>query len=402
VNKICVIVGMSHAGVHVAVNLRKFGWVGEIIMVGDEEILPYHRPPLSKKYLKQDAEPAFIYSDESLKELNIQYRLGQKVSDVDRQNKFITLEDGSKIVYDKLVLCTGATPRKIDFEGDSSQKIFYLRNIEDADLIKKNINGAKKVLIVGAGFIGLEIAASLKELGVEVTILENSHRILSRNLDQEMSDYMLNLHKEKQVNILTNTTVSKIEKLDSLLRVFTDQDSIFDVDFIIVGIGVIPNIELAHKANLNIENGIQVDEYGMTSDKNIYAAGDCTSFPCVFNKTFVRLECLSNAVDQAKVVAQNLCKVNAIHDSTPWFWSEQYDRRIQIIGTLPKKYQVFEKLVENKGLCRVYIEDDHIRMVVCINAAVLFNQFKKILNLNSKRVFKDVESIDDYLSMTLS
>ena len=393
----CIIVGMSHAGIHVATALRQQGWVGEIIMVGDEETLPYHHPPLSKSLLDEDFTATLIYPEDSFKALDIKYRLSTRVEKIFRSEKFVVLQDGERLHYDKLVLCTGARARPLNVKGAKQTDIHYLRNLKDALRLRHQLKNSKKVLIIGAGFIGLEIAASLKQYGIDVKVLEVNSNLLMRNLDSYMSHYFKQLHLKNGVEIITNMHISHIEDKGTSKQVICIDGTIFEVDTIIVGIGVIPNIELAQSAGLATHRGIFVDECGCTTDPNIYAAGDCTVFTSTYTSALLRLECLSHAVDQAKVVAENICGYKSFDQNIPWFWSEQYDHRLQIVGLLPESYQVIERhYADNGGFSRLYFEGQTLKMCVAVNAAKDFIASKQII---SQGLQLDLAQVADLLPL---
>jgi len=335
--KICVVIGASHAGVNLAFALRKEGWDGAIILYDADPELPYHRPPLSKTYLTNEegmsATP--LKSAESYERDAIQLNLGTKVTSIDSKEKKVFLEDGSVQGYDKLVLATGARPIIPPIPGLKGVKnVFPLRTAADVAGIRAALgsNLQQNVVVIGGGYIGLEIAASLKKLGSNVIVLEREERILARVTAPEMSDFFHQLHTENGVEILIGKNVSSVETENAKNNVVCSDGSTYPADIIVIGVGIHVNIELAKQAGLTIENGIKVDSTARTSEANIYAIGDCTFHHNPHYNKYVRLESVQNAVDQSKVAAAAICGKEVVYDSIPWFWSDQYDVKLQIVG----------------------------------------------------------------------
>lgn len=376
----CIIIGMSHAGIHLATSLRQYGWQGEILMIGNEDILPYHRPPLSKGFLKKQSNIVLIHPESDFEKYQIQFRLSTSVDFIQIHNKSIILDSGEEINYDKLALCTGGRVRKLNIRGSTLKGIHYLRDIRDVQKLREHLKYVKKVVIIGAGFIGLEIAAVLIEQGIKVTVLEVNSRILSRNLDEVMSNYFIQLHAEHGVEIKTNIDIREIQGKHHVESVICDDGSKFDADAVIIGIGVIPNVELALTADLEVENGIVVDKFACTSNVDIVAAGDCTLFPSDHLQRSVRMECLANAADQAKTAAATLSGNSIPHSALPWFWSEQYDKRLQIAGVIDHYDQVIIRQdFTNGGFSRLYFEGNVLKMAVCVNSAKDFIASKQLI-----------------------
>jgi len=333
---ICVAIGASHAGVNLAFALRREGWEGQIILYDADPELPYYRPPMSKTYLtnEEDVSVKPLKSAESYERNNIQLNLGIKVASIDCKAKKIVLEDGSTQTYNKLVLAIGARPLVPTITGLANAKnVFPLRTAADVEGIRNSLGGIpeKKVVVIGGGYIGLEIAASLKKVGAYVTVLEREQRILARITAPEMSNFFHELHKDNGVDVLTGKNVTSIEVDNAINKVVCSDSSIYLADIIIIGVGIRVNTELAEKAGLTIENGIKVDSATRTSDKNIYSIGDCTFHHNPHYDKYIRLESVQNAVDQAKVAAASICGKEVVYDAIPWFWSDQYDVKLQIM-----------------------------------------------------------------------
>ncbi|AUC23910.1 pyridine nucleotide-disulfide oxidoreductase [Polaribacter sejongensis] len=385
-NQVCVVIGASHAGVNFAFNLRKEGWQGEVILFDSDPNIPYHRPPLSKSYIIDgDLNSNLLKPLESYKKDNITLKLGVKVSSINRNNRTISIENKGTQKYDKLVIATGARPFIPPISGiDSAANLFPMRTANDAIEIKKAIDSSekKRVIIIGGGYIGLETAASLKKTGASVTVLEREERILARVTAPVMSDYFMELHQQNDVQILTNNNVSFIKTENGLNTIFCDNETSFEADIVIVGVGIRVNTELADTAGLEIEQGIKVNEFSQTNDENIYAIGDCTFHYNPHYKRYLRLESVQNAVDQSKVAAASICDKQLVYDTIPWFWSDQYDVKLQMVG-LSNGYNdviVRKEETENTSFSVWYFKDDALLAVDAINngkAFVLGTRFIK-------------------------
>lgn len=333
-SKNVLIIGASHAAAQCCVSLRQGGWGGGITIVGDEPILPYHRPPLSKDFLsgKKAVDEILIRPAASYAEAGIEVRVGERVGAINREAKTVLTDEGDTLSYDKLVLCTGARVRRLPVPGEDMPGVFYLRDAKDVLAIKDAAEKARSVVIIGGGYIGLEAAASLRQQGLDVVVLEAMPRILQRVTAEEMSDFYRRIHSEEGVTILEGVMASEVVKDGGSLCVKTSCDKSLSADMVIVGIGVIPNVELAEAAGLDIGNGIIVNEFAQTSDPDIYAAGDVTWHYNPIYGEHVRLESVPNATDQAKTVANHINGKPTPYNSLPWFWSDQYDLKLQIAG----------------------------------------------------------------------
>ena len=335
-NKTCVIVGASHAGVNCAFNLRKEGWQGKIIIYDIDKNTPYHRPPLSKSYIIDgNLDSNLLKPLESYDKENITLKLGVKVIAINKDDKTIFLENNIVQAYDKVVLATGARPFLPPINGiKEAENLFVIRTAEDALKIKKALTKhiQKRVVIIGGGYIGLETAASLKKMGANVTILERESRVLSRVTAPLMSEYFMNLHQENDVSILTKKNVVSIKNEIQFNTVFCDDNTFYKADIIIVGVGIRINAELAKEADLKVEKGIFVNEYAQTSNEHIYAIGDCTIHYNPHYRKYLRLESVQNAVEQSKMAAAAICNNPTIYDTIPWFWSDQYSVKLQMVG----------------------------------------------------------------------
>ena len=329
-----VIVGAGHCAGQLAARLRAEGFEGGIVVIGDEPHVPCQRPPLSKQFIAGEVEldrvhlrPADFYDSS-----DVELRLGTRVTAIDRDKRTVSLDGGETVDYDKLVLATGARARELSVPGADLKGITYLRNLGHAHEIRERIRPGARLAVVGGGYIGLEIAAVAAKAGVSVTILEMEPRLLSRVVAKPVSEYYLGLHEAAGVDVRTGVRVVGFEGGDRVERLMLEVGEALEVDFVVIGVGVVPNDELAAEAGLAVDNGIVVDEYGRTEDPNVFAAGDCTSHPSALYSRRVRLESVHNAMAQAKVVAANLCGNTTAYDEVPWFWSDQYDVKLQIAG----------------------------------------------------------------------
>jgi len=330
----CIIIGASHAAAQLAPTLRQQGWTGSISMISNEYSLPYHRPPLSKDYLAgaKNAEQILIRPATIYNKCDIGITMGVTAATIDRRNKQLQLEDGMTMDYDKLVLTTGARVRKIDIPGVDLDGVFYLRDLNDAQQIKLSTGANKRAVIIGGGYIGLETASALRKLGMQVTVLEAMPRILQRVTAPEVAAFYARIHKEEGVEIVADVQAISISGDKQVESVQCHNGTEYKADLVIIGVGVIPNTALAEQAGLTIDNGIVVDEYARTSDENILAAGDCTSHYNPIYQRHLRLESVQNALDQATVAASTICGNLKPYSALPWFWSDQYDLKLQIAG----------------------------------------------------------------------
>ncbi len=382
--KVCIVIGASHAGVSLALQLRKEGWGGLIKLIGAERELPYHRPPLSKELLAGEKDldairlrPARIFEDNAIELL-----LGTTVLKIDRDVSAVLLDDGQSLHYDRLAVCTGALVQKIPL-GATLQNVFYIRTATDVAQLKEMSQPGRRVVIIGAGYIGLETAAVLKQRGLEVTVIEMAERILSRVTGERMSAYMTALHTSHGVEIKTSTRVTDIRGDSNATRITCDDGSEYTADFVIVGIGVMPNVGLAENAGLDIDEGVLVDEYACSSDPHIYAAGDCTRHPSAIFKRLIRLESVQNANDQARAAAANICGKQTAYDAVPWFWSDQYQVKLQMAGLSSG----FDEEVcrgdpgdaDGTGFALFYLQDSRVIAVECVGRPKEFMAGKQLV-----------------------
>lgn len=329
-----VIVGGGHAAGQAAASLRQERYEGEILIVGEEPHIPYQRPPLSKQYLSGEygLERVFLRPLRFYESKDIGVRSGVRVESIDPGRKTVACSDGDRIRYDKLLLATGARPRKLAAPGAELRGIHYLRTLADVDAIKQDFDPGRRIAIVGGGYIGLEVAAVAVEAGLVVTVLEMEDRILQRVTTPAMSSFYEDIHTAKGVEIRTGMRAESFAGADRLTGVVCDGGEVVPADLAVVGIGIEPNVELAEGVGLDCNDGIVVDAYTRTSDPHIYAAGDCTNHPNSVLGRRLRLESVPNAMEQSRVAAANLADTPRAYANVPWFWSDQYDLKLQMVG----------------------------------------------------------------------
>lgn len=328
-----IVVGGGHAGAQLVASLRQEGWQGEILLIGDESALPYQRPPLSKAYLagKSTVSDLAIRSADFYTKQGIQI-LNGTVESIDRLEKCLSLSTGETMHYDELALCTGTRPRRLPVRGAELPGVYYLRTAADVDLIREAAVPGCRAVIVGGGYIGLETAASLRTLGLEVTLLEATERVLQRVTAPDVSAFFDRIHRGEGVDIRTGARVEAFTGDTRVREVALAGGEVVQADLVVVGIGVEPNTELAANAELTIADGIVIDDHARTSDPHILAAGDCASHEMARYGRRIRLESVSSAREQAKVAASTICGKSKEVAALPWFWSDQYDLKLQIAG----------------------------------------------------------------------
>jgi len=327
-----VVIGAGQAGASLVAKLRTLGFAGQVTLIGEEAVPPYQRPPLSKAYLlgEMAQERLFLRPESFYAEHDIDLHLGAPVDSIERGEQILRL--GDKVLpYDALAFTTGAIPRHLPaMIGGALTGVHVVRTLKDVDAVAPEFTAGRRVIIVGGGYIGLEAAAVAAKKGLEVTVLEMAPRILQRVAAAETSATVHALHESHGVRILVSTGLERIEGEAHVTGVRLSDGTHLEADFVIAGIGVMPATALAERAGLMVENGIKVDAQGRTSDAHIWAAGDCAAFP--YRGTYLRLESVQNAIDQAELVAENMLGAAKEYDPVPWFWSDQYDMKLQIAG----------------------------------------------------------------------
>lgn len=327
-----IAIGAGQAGASLVAKLRSAGFGGQITLIGAEPVPPYQRPPLSKAYLlgEMALERLFLRPESFYAEQDIDLRLGQPVTAIDRTAKTVTLGE-DVLPYDALALTTGSVPRRLPAViGGALPGVHVVRDLADVDAMAPEFQPGRRVVIVGGGYIGLEAAAVAAKKGLAVTVLEMAPRILQRVAAPETSDAIRALHQAHGVDIRESTGLARIIGTDGVDGVELSDGTVLPADFVIAGIGILPATTLAEQAGLALDNGIAVDAQGRSSDPHVWAAGDCASFPWLGGR--LRLESVQNAIDQAELVAENMLGAGKDYAPVPWFWSDQYDLKLQIAG----------------------------------------------------------------------
>jgi len=328
-----IIVGGGQAAGQAAASLRQEGFEGRITLIGDEPHIPYQRPPLSKQYLagEQGLERVHLRPDKFYADKGIAIKPGVRVEGIDRAARRVATSEGQNLAYDSLLLATGSLVRRLHLPGSELEGVHYLRTIADADAIKADMAPGKTAVVVGGGYIGLEVAAVCVAAGMKLLVLEMEQRVLQRVTTPAMSAFYQGLHEGRGVQIRTNARVTGFGGEGRVAAVQCGERS-FAADLAVVGIGILPDTTLAEAAGLDCGDGILVDERCRTSDPNIYAAGDCTNHPNPLLGRRLRLESVPNAMEQARVAAANLCGKERRYAAVPWFWSDQYELKLQMAG----------------------------------------------------------------------
>jgi len=329
-----IIVGTGQAGLKAAETLRQKGYDGSLVMIGEEPFLPYQRPPLSKAYLKgeMDEERLFLRPEAYFETAGIDLRLTEKVTAIDPAGHRVTLADGTGLTYFSLLIATGTRARKIPLDGAELDGVFSLRTMQDVAAIRAPLEAAENIVILGGGYIGMEFAAVAAKLGKTVSVVEARPRVMERSVAPIVSEHFHRLHRENGVSLLLETGVARIGGEGRVSAVELSDGTDLPADLILMAVGAEPVTELAQSAGVTVSNGIQVDECARTSAPDIFAAGDCTVFPSARYGRIVRLESVQNAIDQAKIAAGTMLGETVPYDPVPWFWSDQYDAKLQIAG----------------------------------------------------------------------
>ena len=377
-----LVVGGGHAGANTAFALRKDGFEGEITIISDESYLPYHRPPLSKDFLKQNIaiEKLSFKSADFYKEQKININLNTRIDAIDLESNLVKTKDAS-FEFNYLVFATGASPRLLQMENADSKNLFYLRQISDVLSLHKQITAAKEIILIGGGYIGVEVASAMIELGLKVTILEAEERILKRVTSPEVSKFYNDFHSNKGVEVICNAKVNNLNAENQMIHsVSLESGESLAADIVLVGIGAIPNTQLADSMGIECSNGIRTDQYCRTSIPNILAVGDCaSSFNALFNQEF-RLESVPNALAQSKVASSSIIGNELFNNELPWFWSDQYDLKLQMAG-LSSGYDECHIIgdINSAEFIACYGKDGHLIAVDSVNQSKQFMLFKKAL-----------------------
>ena len=377
-----LIIGGGHAGANTAFALRKDGFDGEITIISNEGYLPYHRPPLSKDFLKQNIaiEKLGFKSSDFYEEQKISVNLDTHIDSINLESNLAITKDTS-FNFDYLVFATGASPRLLPIENADSKNLFYLRQIADVLSMHQQISADKEMILIGGGYIGLEVASAMIELGLKVTILEAEERILQRVTSPEVSKFYNDFHSKKGVRIICNAKVTNLNAEKQMINsVSLDSGESLAADIVLVGIGAIPNTQLADSIGLECSNGIKTDQYCRTSIPNILALGDCaSSLNTLFNYE-IRLESVPNALAQSKVVSSSIVGNELFNNEMPWFWSDQYDLKLQMAG-LSSGYDECHIIgdIDAAEFIACYGKDGYLIAVDSVNKSKQFMLFKRAL-----------------------
>lgn len=387
-----IIIGAGQAGASAAAKLRNLGYDDDITLIGAESAPPYQRPPLSKKYMlgEMDLERLYLRPIDYYESNNITLRLGTKVDAIDTATKSITIQDET-LSYDNLILTTGSWPRRLPAKiGGDLRGVYYMRDLADADAMAAEFQEGRRALIIGGGYIGLEAAAVAAKKGVKVTLVEMADRILQRVAAPQTSDFFRAAHAAQGVDIREGVGLDHLIDHNGRVGAAKLSDgSEIEIDFAIVGVGIIPASELAEAAGITLDNGIMVDEFGRTSAPNVYAAGDCASLP--FRGDRIRLESVQNAIDQAENVAANIMGQNIPYAPMPWFWSDQYDIKLQIAGLNRGYDAVYARLEpESDTPSYWYYRGETLLAVDAINDSRAYMVGKRLIEMGASPAPKEV------------
>ena len=350
-----VIVGGGKAGARAAVAFRESAWKGPVTLISDEALAPYDRPPLSKASIMDDSEPqpAYLLDEGMMASLEVNFLRGSAATTIDRDVKTVSLADGKKISYDRLLIATGAEPRRLSQAG--AERALLLRDLADSAKIRSEFIGGKSVAIIGGGFIGLELAASAAKRGCRVTVIEAQPRVLMRGVPPEIATRVAARHAEAGVAILTSASIAQIGSD----RILLSDGREVPADIVIAGIGAAPRIKLAQQAGLALDNGIACNTYLQTSDPHIFAVGDCCSFPHpVFGNERLRLEAWRNASDQAIVAVENMLGGQRPYEAVPWFWTDQFELTLQIAGLPHRGVSIVQRVPKEDALILCHLDGE--------------------------------------------
>jgi 3-phenylpropionate/trans-cinnamate dioxygenase ferredoxin reductase subunit len=374
-----VIVGAGQAGASVAARLVSRGYAGTITLIGEEPVPPYQRPPLSKAYLlgEMELERLYLRNAEFWAEHKVDMRLGRPVQSIDTAARKVTLA-GESIGYDDLVLATGSVPRRLPAAiGGALDGVFVVRSLADVDAMRPEFRRDRRLLVIGGGYIGLEAAAVGAKLGLSVTVVEMAPRILQRVASPETSAYVKALHQAHGVTILEGTGLDRLLGEGRVAGARLTDGREIPADFVIAGVGITPATALAEAAGIAIENGIRTDEFGRTSAGHVWAAGDCASFPWKGGR--IRLESVGNAIEQAEAVADNITGAERPYVAAPWFWSDQYDLKLQIAGLNTGYDRIVTRAGDEGAVSCWYYRGDELLAVDAMNDARAYMIGKRLI-----------------------
>ncbi len=377
-----VIAGAGHAAGQVVATLCQKKFAGNIVLIGEEPWLPYQRPPLSKKFLagEMPAERLYVKPGAFYEAAGVTVRLDTRIAKIDRRGKCVVDAQGRETAYDKLVLALGARVRRLDLAGVDLEGVHYLRTVQDVHGIRSRMGAGRRICIVGAGYIGLEVAAVAAQLGMDVTVIEVLDRVMKRVVSPELSAFYEGEHRAHGVQLLLNTGIEAFVGDGEVRAVLLADGTEIPADVVVVGIGIVPNTELAADADLAVHDGIAVDEYCRTEDPDVYAVGDCTFHPNAIVGRSIRLESVQNALEQARTAAALITGEEVPYAQVPWFWSDQYDLKLQIAG-LSQGYDetILRGDPNSRSFSCAYLRGGRMIAVDAVNHPKDFLQAKKAI-----------------------
>ena len=394
-----IIIGGGQAGAMSAIGLRQHKYQGSILLIAEEKYLPYQRPPLSKGYLVDQIKEKSLYlkSASYYEKNDIQIIKNKTVSQINKGRKSVVLNNDKEYYYEKLVITSGSILNTIN-PSCNQTNLHYLRTLDDSNKIKLILNKKEDLVIIGAGYIGLEIAAAAIKRNLKVSVIEMENRVMSRSVCSETSDFFQKKHEEKGIRFYFNVSVTDIEDNNNQKRIICSDGTTINADAVIIGIGIKPNVELALQSGLTCNDGIVVDENGQTSDENIFAAGDCTNHPNNILKRNIRLESVHNAVEQAKTVAAYISGNKKPYNQVPWFWSEQYNLKLQIGGiSQDHDFYVVDGNIKEEKFSVYYIKNKKLIAIDAINNQKEFMKGKKLIALDTEIPQEILQNIEGSL-----